>query len=74
MDLVERRTKMSLKKYFNSFLKEEDGAEIVEYLAIIVVAAALIVVIAAVGVKMQKAGTDASDSIDKALQELEKFK
>ena len=65
---------MSLKKYFNSFLKEEDGAEIVEYLAIIVVAAALIVVIAAVGVKMQKAGTDASDSIDKALQELEKFK
>lgn len=56
-----------MNKYIRDFLKEEDGAETIEWIALIAVAAALIGIITAISTKMKDSGAQADTAISDAL-------
>lgn len=61
-----------MKKYFYSFVKEEEGIETIEFIALLAVAAVLIGIVTAIGTKLSTAGTAIESQIDGALSGLPK--
>lgn len=58
------------KNYMKKFIKEEDGVETIEFLALIAVAAALVAIIAGIGAKMKSTADAASSKMDDALNQI----
>lgn len=55
--------------YMNSFFKEEEGIETIEFIGLVAVAAALIAIIARIGGSMVKKADQGEQNIDKAIND-----
>lgn len=56
-----------MKNYISTFFSDTNGAEAIEFVAIVIVAAVLIGIIATIGGTMSSKGNDAADQIKNAL-------
>lgn len=61
-----------MKKYVKDFIKQEDGIETIEFIALLAVAAVLIGIVTAIGTKLSTAGSAIEGQIDGALNSLPK--
>lgn len=59
-----------MKKYMNSFIKEEDGMETIEFVVILAIVAGLIAIISAVGGQVRDKAGEAQDKIEAGLNEI----
>ena len=59
-----------MKKYLNRFMKEENGIETIEFIAMVAVAAALIIVITGIGNSMADKADDVKGKMDAAIDGL----
>ena len=59
-----------MRKYINSFIKDEKGMETIEFVVILAIVAGLIAVISAVGVTVRKKADEANTEIMNRLNEI----
>ena len=60
-----------MKKFFSSFVTEEDGIETIEFIALVAVAAILIGVIVTIGTRMNTTAGRANTELDTRMGEVE---
>lgn len=59
-----------MKKYFNRFVREEDGMETIEFVVILAIVAGLIAIISAVGTQVTEKATTAQGKITEGLNSI----
>lgn len=59
-----------MKKYLESFVREDEGVETIEFIGLVAVAAVLIGVVATIGGKMKNTANSAQGAMDGAIQQL----
>ena len=59
-----------MRKYINSFIREEDGMETIEFIVILATVSGLIAVISAVGVTVRKKADEANTEITNQLDQI----
>lgn len=59
-----------MRKYIDSFIKEEDGMETIEFVVILAIVAGLIAIISAVGSTVRQKATEAQGEITNGLNSI----